>query len=188
VVGRLLRLVLLACALAAGGFLAFLAARPAVPESPPRADGAAVLTGGAGRIDAGLALLATGRVRMLLISGVHPDVTLADLARESGAGLPAGGRIALGRAARSTRGNAREVAAWAEQNGLSSVILVTSRLHMRRAILELRRAAPGLAVVAFPVADPDGALMLRRAVPEYMKLVGALLGAGALVPPREALP
>lgn len=187
-VGRLARLALLACLLVAGGFALFVVTRPPVPAELPRADGAAVLTGGAGRVDAGLTLLAAGQVRMLLVSGVHPDVTLADLMREARVTIPAGARIALGRTARSTRGNASEIAAWAAANQLASVIVVTSRVHMRRAMLDLRRAAPGLVVVPFPVADPGGVLLLRRALPEYAKFAGGLLGVGALMPAREAGP
>ncbi len=186
-VGRLLRLAALALLLPAAGFLLFLVARPAVPETLPRADGAAVLTGAAGRTEVGFSLLADGHVRLLLISGVHPDATLADLAREARAAPPPMALVTVGRAARSTRGNAREIAAWAAAHGLSSVAVVTSQSHMRRALLELHRAAPGLSVVACAVPDPSPAgMLLRRAVPEYFKFVGALLGLSSLAPAREA--
>jgi len=181
---RARRLVAVMMLLAAGGFVVFLAARPTLRDDLPRADGAAVLTGGAGRVDAGLALLAAGHVRVLLISGVHPDVTVSDLARAPAPDV----RITLGRKARSTRGNAREIAAWASASRLSSVIVVTHRLHMRRAVMELRRAAPHLVVVPMPLPDPEGAQLLRRAAPEYLKLVGTLSGIGALLPEREAAP
>lgn len=187
-VARLLRRGLLLAALAlllgGSGFALFLAARPAARADLPSADAAAVLTGGAGRVETGLALLAGGHVGMLLISGVHPGVTIADLVRAE----PAGGRITLGRDARSTRGNAREIAAWAAANRLASVVVVTHRLHMRRAVLELRRAAPGLVVVPMPLPDPEGMALLRRAVPEYLKFLGAFAGISALLPEREAGP
>jgi len=181
---RAVRLVAAMLVLGGAGFVVFLAARAAVRAELPGADGAAVLTGGAGRVDAGLALLASGHVRMLLISGVHPDVTLPDLARAAAPDA----RITLGRDARSTRGNAREIAAWAAANRLSSVIAVTHRLHMRRAVIEIGRAAPGLVVVPMPLPDPEGAMLLRRAAPEYLKLLGTMAGISALLPERETTP
>jgi uncharacterized SAM-binding protein YcdF (DUF218 family) len=184
VVARVIRLGLLAALLVAGGFVLFLAARPPLPASLPRADGAAVLTGGAGRIEAGFALLTENRVRLLLISGVHAETTLADLMRDSRADVPTQ-RVTLGRTARSTRGNAREIAAWAAEHRLARIVVVTHRLHMRRTMLELRRAAPALELVPLPVADPDGILLLRRALPEYAKLAGVMLGVSAALPERD---
>jgi uncharacterized SAM-binding protein YcdF (DUF218 family) len=173
----------IAAVLGVGGFGLFLAARPPLPDSLPQADGAAVLTGGAGRIEAGFALLAENRVRLLLISGVHPETTLADLARETGAEVPSRG-VTLGRAARSTRGNAREIAAWAAEHRLARIVVVTNRLHMRRTMLELRRTAPGLEQLPLPVADPDGIPLIRRALPEYLKLAVVMLGISATLPER----
>ncbi len=185
-VGRLARLALLVGLLPVAGFLLFFAARPKLPATLPRADGAAVLTGAAGRTEMGFALLASGHVRRLLISGAHPDATLADIAREARVETPPMALANVGRVARSTRGNAREIADWASEAGLHSVVVVTSRSHMRRALLELGRAAPGLVLVACPVADPPGGLGLRRAAAEYVKFLGALLGLSGLAPGREA--
>lgn len=185
-VARLARLLLLLGLLAAGGFALFLAGRPPLPKTLPRAEGAAVLTGAAGRTMLGFTLLAAGHVQHLLISGVHPGTTLSDLVREARIEAPEAGAVELGHAARSTRGNAREISTWAATNRIGSVAVVTSQSHMRRALLELHRAAPELSLVACPVADPQGSALLRRALPEYAKYLAALLGVTALLQPYES--
>lgn len=180
----------------AAGFAWFVATLPRPPAVPPPADGIAVLTGGAGRIETALALLRQGHGEALLITGVYQDTTLSEILR-----LPEGtdagkdaGRITLGRWARSTRGNAMEIAAWADAAGIDSVRVVTAAYHMRRALLEISRAAPGHALVPQPVATgrfADGtwwreAATLRIMVVEYLKYLGAASGLSRLAPAREA--
>lgn len=186
------------------GFAWFLATAAAPPADPLRyTDGIAVLTGGAERVETGLRLLRDGRADRLLVSGVHPDVTLADLARlaapESGAlegDMP--GRITLGHLATSTRGNAAEIADWARAAGLRSIRVVTAGYHMPRATLELRRALPEATLLPHPVMparlrDAGAAGRLRTwslLAGEYLKLIGATVGlaspaGGAPNPPAE---
>jgi len=173
--------------------------------------GIAVLTGGPDRVEAGLALLAARPGARLIISGTGRDATLPDLIRESGvlesgalesraleAGAPRAGaagpapasladpfaaRVTLGREAVSTRGNAREVAAWSAATGLEEITVVTAGFHMPRALLELRRALPGAVLHPHPVAP-----FLARPVPmlrEYAKLIGAALGLSRLIERRR---
>ncbi len=184
------RLLLLAAALLVllplAGFAWFLKIAAAQPEeSPRRTDGIAILTGGAERVETGLRLLLQDRAARLIVSGVHPDATLADLAR--GASLPVGalaGRVTLGRAARTTRGNAAEIAAWARAEGVHSIRVVTAGYHMPRALLELRRALPEAELLPHPVVparlrDPGAVSHLRTwslLAGEYLKLLGAWMG------------
>jgi uncharacterized SAM-binding protein YcdF (DUF218 family) len=182
---------LLALVLPAAGFLWFLRAAAAPPADPElRAEGIAVLTGGADRVETGLRLLLAdgGGGARLIVSGAHRDATLADLVR--GAGLPpeaaeaVAGRATLGRAAATTRGNAAEIAAWARREGIGSIRVVTAGYHMPRALLELRRALPAeVALLPHPVVPAslrDGRAGPQRAwrllLGEYAKLVGAWLG------------
>ncbi|MBP0446351.1 YdcF family protein [Roseomonas sp. SSH11] len=168
----------------AGGLVWFLhrAATP-WPEAPPT-PGIVVLTGGPDRVEEGFTLLARRPEARLLISGVGPESTLADLVRASGAaeaGLDPASlspRVSLGRGATSTRGNAREVAAWAEANGLREITVITAAYHMPRALLELRRGMPEAELHPHPVSP-----FLARPMPmlrEYVKLVGALFGISVL--------
>lgn len=180
------------------GFAFFLGQSRARPEMPLRhTDGIAVLTGGPERVEMGLRLLSDGLADHLIVSGVGRSAELADLARSNnipaddlpGAeaepppvrGAPPGiatPAVTLGRLATSTRGNGQEIAAWAQGKGVRSLRVVTAAYHMPRALLELRRNLPGVALVPHPVqvAGPRASLLLR----EYAKLIGAFLGLSAL--------
>jgi uncharacterized SAM-binding protein YcdF (DUF218 family) len=183
----LLLAVLLALALGAG-FIGFLRVAAAAPEAPARrTDGIVVLTGGAERIATGLRLLREDLGQWMLISGVHRDTMLEDLATGAELGALAQ-RVELGRVATTTRGNGAEVAEWARTYRLRSVRVVTAGYHMPRAMLELRRAAPGVELLPWPVVPPRlrqaGALGELRTwsllVGEYMKLLLAWTGLPAL--------
>ena len=150
---RLLLALLLAALALTAGFLWFLDAAAAAPDAPLRpTDGIAVLTGGAERVETGLRLLREGKARLLLVSGAHPDVGLADVARLAALEPEAlAGRVRIGHAATTTRGNAAEIAAWARAERLGSLRIVTAGYHMPRALLELRRVLPEAALLAHPV-------------------------------------
>lgn len=170
------------------GFLGFLRAAMAPPEAPElHTDGIAVLTGGAERVATGLRLLREGRGERMLISGVHPGALLDEL--DGGEALgPLAQRVQLGRTATTTRGNAREVAAWSAAQRLHSVRVVTAGYHMPRALLELRRAAPGLTLLPWPVTPArlsrSEALREPRTwtllLGEYGKLLAAWTGLHTL--------
>lgn len=186
------RLSLLALALLLlwfGGFIWFLRAVQETVGDASTADAIVVLTGGTERVETGFRLLDEGLAPRLFVSGVHPESRLADLAR--GAGLdPARlqGRVELGHAAASTRGNAVEIAAWARPRQIAKIRLVTAGYHMPRARTELRRAMPGLRVQAHPVTPArlraEGAFWQPRnwglLFGEYMKFLGAELGLSAI--------
>lgn len=136
-----------------GGLLWFTASMPdAVDDADRRTDAIVVLTGGSERLDAGLALLATGKARKLLISGVDPTIETSELMRVSGL-TPDNLHccVVLGRAANDTAGNALETAAWMADEGFSSLRLVTAVYHMPRSLLEFRRAMPAATIVPHPV-------------------------------------
>src|SRR5215472_4827481 len=106
---------LVAFAALLGGFLWF-ALHIASKESPldRMADGIVALTGGAARITDAVELLASGRGRRLLITGVAPTTNTSELIRL----VPDHERwfgccIDLDYAARNTIGNAAETKRWA---------------------------------------------------------------------------
>ncbi len=123
-----------------------------VEDATRPADAIVVLTGGSGRISAGLDLLAAGRARKLFISGVGPAVDVQELLRVSQ--RPAAELeccVALGHQAGSTLGNAVETAGWMQDNGLHSLRLVTAAYHMPRSLLHFRRAMPDIDIIPHPV-------------------------------------
>lgn len=172
---------LAAAVLWAAGFAWFVddALRP--PALPPAADGIVVLTGGAERVQTALQLLADGRARRLLVSGVARETTLGALAGRAGfdAG-PLADRITLGYTATTTVGNAAEAAAWARRFDMHALIVVTASYHMRRAMIEIGRALPGVRLFACPVLPAalheGGPHIIRLLAGEYTKWLLAWLG------------
>ena len=134
-------------------------------------DAIVVLTGGRLRLESGIDLLGAGKARKLFISGVNHRVDREDLVRVF---EPVADRaaccIVLGHDSDNTYGNARETAEWMRREGFTSLRLVTNWYHMRRSLLEFRRAMPDATIVAEPV-------FARRDEPEP---VSAWLGAASL--------
>jgi uncharacterized SAM-binding protein YcdF (DUF218 family) len=192
---RLLVAALSACAaLWAGGFIWFLIVThtPAQPP-PPHTDGIVALTGGAGRVELALHLLSEGQADRLLLSGIGGGTELATLGRLAGVDTARfADRITLGRYAASTRGNGVETAAWAEQNQIGSLIVVTAAYHMPRALTELRQALPVVhlfPLAVFPSPGRPGIAErgpgLRLEAEEYTKYLLAASGLSAWFPQRE---
>lgn len=144
---------LLLAALWVAGLFWFAAKIPGDVADPlTETDAIVVLTGGQGRLKAGLALLTQGRGRKLFVSGVHQSVDVAALLRPLG---EAPERficcIDLGHGATDTAGNALETAAWMARQGFRSLRLVTANYHMPRSLAEFRHSMPGVALIANPV-------------------------------------
>ena len=148
------------------------------------ADGIVALTGGRERIGEALELLAAGRGRRLLITGVNRTTRLEELARL----VPNHEAmfaccVDLDRSAVNTIGNAVETRRWAHGHGFRSLVVVTSSYHMPRALAELAHQLPGVALLPFPViterqrAAPwwASAAAARLMLAEYAKYVAALL-------------
>lgn len=169
-----------------GGFFAFAGtlARSA-PEILDDADGIVVLTGGQDRIHEAMKLLAGGKGRRLLISGVNPKTRRTDLVR-----LDPEHRqlyaccVDIGYQATDTVGNADETRDWVERQDVQTLIVVTSSYHMPRSLFELRRRLPSIRLVAYPVVPKTLDLdrwwsnsdTLALLVSEYLKFVSVRVG------------
>jgi len=193
--GVLLAVLLPALLLAAwaSGFAWFVHLAVETTAPPPAADGIVALTGGAERVETALRLLAHGRARLLLVSGVGGAADFLELAHRAGVPASLADQVTLGRAAASTRGNAEETADWVQQKKIRSLIVVTAGYHMPRALAELGRALPGVAL--YPVAvlppalrDGGGTAALRLLAGEYTKWLAAEAGLTALVSRGEERP
>ena len=89
--------------------------------------------------------------------------------------------------------NAVETAAWATQNNIRSLIVVTAGWHMPRALAELRQALPDVRIYPLPVTseDSDRATRLpslRVRAEEYTKYLLVMAGLSPWFPHREAAP
>ena len=144
-----------ACALAAwlAGLLWFASTLPAAVEDPTtHTDAIVVLTGGSERIETGFKLLSAGLGDRLFVSGVGEQVRPGSLVARTDALPPdLADKVAVGSSAFDTPGNATETAAWAREQHVASIRLVTAGYHMRRSLLEFHAAMPGVRIVPHAV-------------------------------------
>jgi uncharacterized SAM-binding protein YcdF (DUF218 family) len=137
-IARLGALLLLFYAL---GFVlfAFTLGKPASADAPAT-DAAIVLTGGPGRIEHAIEVVRDHQAKRLLVDGVDPSVTKADLARRIPGSRPwLACCVDLGSESVDTRSNAEEAGRWLAGHDYRSVRLITSDWHMRRARYEFEK-------------------------------------------------
>jgi uncharacterized SAM-binding protein YcdF (DUF218 family) len=147
------------------------------------ADGITVLTGGVSRIDEAIKLLSQGKAKRVLITGVNRGTTLEQLKELSSQGDQYFACcVDVDKEARNTIDNATETAQWVTLNQYSSIIVVTSNYHLPRALAELERALPGVALIPYPVVDNNVHVerwwhypgTTRLLLSEYLKYLPAL--------------
>lgn len=146
-----LRLVFICAALWVFGLWLYTAWVTKIPIYEGNAEGIVVLTGGERRVETGLRLLEESKGGRLLISGVHPDVKIAEILAINHRDASLADRIDLGFAAQDTLGNADETTKWVEKNHLESLIVVTAHYHMPRALIHLGEQLPNVAFYAYPI-------------------------------------
>jgi uncharacterized SAM-binding protein YcdF (DUF218 family) len=164
-------------------FYLFVAQLPRAPQTLPRADGIVALTGGGTRLDVAESLFEKGVGARLLISGADPDTTKETLKERLHGGPRFDCCADIGYAAEDTRGNAQEAAGWAHDHHFRSLVIVTARYHMPRALNEFSGAMPDVALTPWPVEQgsidlsgwwrhPQTLALLHR---EYMKYLASLV-------------
>lgn len=141
----------------------------------------AVLTGDAGRIETGMALLEKGYGERVLISGVHERTSRAAMLKAANLKPSTTSCcIDIGHMALNTRGNALETAQWVRQNQFDSLLVVTSDYHMPRSLLELAHTLKGAGmegVGLYPVIAGEAGLSPQ---------VQSLKASAIMVPPSGA--
>lgn len=116
-----------------------------------KADAIVVLAGGKGRVEEGVRLYRERKAAWLFFIGVDPTVRRADLYHPR-PGDPSPDGVVLEKVSRNTLENAilgRDVIM---QKEVRSILLITSRYHMKRASILLRNALPkDVAIYTYPV-------------------------------------
>jgi uncharacterized SAM-binding protein YcdF (DUF218 family) len=154
------------------GFLWFAMALPR-PAGPQKTEGVIALTGGGGRIPRALAVLRAGEARKLLVAGVASEVRPSEFAAEYQVSPQVlACCVTLGFESIDTRSNALEAARWIAAEHLTSVRLVTTDWHMRRAVFDLSVAAPK-GLIILPDAVPSHP-SLKTLFIEYHKLLARM--------------
>jgi uncharacterized SAM-binding protein YcdF (DUF218 family) len=148
------------------------------------ADAALVMTGDPGfeRTTAAARLVCEGKARLLVLTGGEPwpgDSAASLRARALREGVPSG-RIRLEDRSTDTRESLVNVAPILREEGVKTLILVTSPYHQRRAFLAARRTFPGIRIINQPVRTRPwppvrpwwrDAATRRLVFQEYAKLV-----------------
>jgi len=151
------------------GFAGFVVSTKNIQQTTTKADGIVVLTGGIGRIDEGFKVLNAGRGARLLISGVDQNIDNETILSVFGQDQALWDCcVDAGRLATDTKTNALEAAAWAEEQGYSSIILITSDYHMPRSIHTFRGSAGDLKIIPHPVKAGVSPLTLAQEYDKYL--------------------
>ncbi len=140
------------------------------PSRAAQTDAIVVLTGGPGRFKRALQVLAAGRAKRLLVSGVDPIVRRSEF--EAVQGVPphlSGCCIDLGKDATDTVSNAQEAVAWIKANRFTSIRLITTDWHMRRALFEVKRALPDHFILVADAVESEPSL--STLLVEYNKYI-----------------
>ena len=181
-------LVMLAVFMLVIGFFIFTGGIQRSQPEPRTADGIAVLTGGVARIDEAMKLLAQGKAKRLLITGVNRTTSTEELKQLASQGDQLFSCcVDIDKEARNTIDNATETSQWVAQHHYTSIIVVTSNYHMPRALAELGRVMPGVTLIPYAVVENNVHLdcwwtypgTTRLLISEYLKYLPALARLGA---------
>jgi uncharacterized SAM-binding protein YcdF (DUF218 family) len=168
------------------GFLAFDSFSAPPAQSIESVAAAVVFTGAHERIDAGLQLAAAGAAPRLFISGANSRAGIfpgrfAPLFAERNPNIKDLPRllaccVELGEMADNTAANALETRTWLQQRKIEGpVLLITSRLHMARALALLSATLGQQRIIPYPVEDALNGDPLRERAEEYAKYLATLV-------------
>jgi uncharacterized SAM-binding protein YcdF (DUF218 family) len=152
IIKGILSLLLIVLVALAVMFIDFTYKTFSVGQRHVKTDAIVVLTGGRGRIEEGFKLYREHQARYLFLIGVAPAVRKSDLFKGKEE-VEADDGVILEKSSRNTLENAlyaRDLVQ--KQGGISSIMLITSRYHLKRATLLFRNTMPkDIAIYPYPV-------------------------------------
>lgn len=132
-------------------FVDFVYKTFSVQQRDVKTDAVVVLAGGKGRIEEGIKLYREGKGKRLFLIGVDPSVRKSDLYKEL-PGERGADEVHLENVSRNTLENAIMARQLLLQYNVRSMLLITSRYHMKRSLLLFRNACPkDIAIYPYPV-------------------------------------
>jgi uncharacterized SAM-binding protein YcdF (DUF218 family) len=132
-----------------------------------------VLTGDSRRIAHAFNLVKSSGAKNIFISGVHEKALLKDIQpQEENSGSI---KVFLGKQAKNTNENAREIDEWVKQNNISEVLLITSDYHMPRSIMELKYRNNSLQVHQYGVKSKFNRNFVWLCIKELHKMAYAFI-------------
>ena len=136
-------------------------------------DAVIVLTGGKGeRIIEGYNQLENSNQKKLFISGVddtfNSEVVLVNILNFDREIVEC--CIEVGYLSKNTYENALETRYWALEKKVNSILLITSNLHMQRALFLFDKLS-GLRVTPFAINSSDKIIPIEKMIEEYFKLL-----------------
>lgn len=144
-------LVIIISVLSAAYFVKFAVDTFSFRQRQVKTDAVVVLTGGRGRVEEGIRLYKENQGKWLFLIGVDPSVRKSDLFHERG-GDRGGDGVILEKVSRNTLENALYARELIMKNDVGSIRLLTSRYHMKRAVLIFRNILPkDIAIYPHPV-------------------------------------
>jgi len=120
-------------------------------QNTKKADAIVVLAGGKGRVEEGVRLFRESRAEFLFFVGVDPSVRKSDLYRPK-PGDPSPNNVILEQSSRNTLENSIFGRDLIVSSGVHSVLLITSRYHLKRASILFRNSLPKeITIIPYPV-------------------------------------
>ncbi len=120
-------------------------------QNSQKADAIVVLAGGKGRVEEGIRLFRNSRADYLIFVGVDPSVRKSDLYRPK-PGDPSADNVILEKTSRNTLENSLYGRDVIVRSGVRSVLLITSRYHLKRASILFRNSLPkDITIIPYPV-------------------------------------
>ena len=108
-----------------------------------------------------------GKVKNIFISGVYRQTNLKDLLAKKDE--ISGVKIILGKSAKNTNENAKEIVEWLHLNKINELTLITSDYHMRRSIVELKNSCSDLIIHPAAVKSENNFFFVWTCVKEFHK-------------------